>query len=122
MQTPSDQSEATANECQSDELDCSTEALRQKLLFLEAQVNASIDGILVVDTNKHKLLQNNRLNELLSVPPHISSDNQDRAMLRYFLSIVKHPEVVGNAIEFLYANQHLTDRCEVELKDGRVLD
>jgi PAS domain S-box-containing protein len=43
--------------------------LRWKTAFLEAQVTSSIDGVLVVDQAGKKVLQNQRLNELLRIPP-----------------------------------------------------
>lgn len=46
--------------------------LRWKTALLEAQVDSAIDGILVVDSQGNKILQNERLNELWKLPPRIA--------------------------------------------------
>jgi len=51
--------------------------LRWKTAFLEAQVNSSIDGILVVDPQGKKILQNQRTADLLKIPRHIAENKDD---------------------------------------------
>ena len=58
------------------------EELRWKTAFLEAQVNSSPDGILVVDGSK-EVLSNQRLVELWGLPQHILDDPDDAALLQY---------------------------------------
>ena len=43
--------------------------LQTKTAFLEAQVNSTIDGILVVDTDGRRILQNQRMVEMFRIPP-----------------------------------------------------
>ena len=45
------------------------EALSQKTALLEAQVAASLDGILVINQDLKRLLVNQRIVELYNVPP-----------------------------------------------------
>ena len=51
--------------------------LRWKTAFLEAQVDSSLDGIVVVDKLGKIILQNQRLNDLWKIPPHIANDTDD---------------------------------------------
>jgi PAS domain-containing protein len=59
------------------------EELRWRTAFFEAKVNSSIDGVLVVDSNGIKILQNQRLNELLKIPRHIAENPDNALQLEY---------------------------------------
>ena len=98
------------------------EALQQKTAFLEAQVNSSIDGILVVDQNRKKLLANRRIMELWQVPPHIMNDADDTALLEYVVERTKYPEQFLEKVVYLYDHPYETSRDEIEFKNGMVLD
>jgi PAS domain-containing protein len=51
--------------------------LRWRTAFFEAQVHSAIDGILVVDSQGRKILQNQRMTDLWKIPPHIAADPDD---------------------------------------------
>ncbi len=55
------------------------ESLNWKSEFFEALVNASIDGIIVVNQQGKKILQNQRTVDLFKIPPHIAGDPDDAA-------------------------------------------
>ncbi len=57
--------------------------LRWKTAFLEAQVRASIDGIIVVDQQGRKILQNQRVAEIFKIPAHIADDKDDGGQLQW---------------------------------------
>ena len=96
--------------------------LRWKTAFLEAQVCASIDGILVVDQQGRKILQNQRMAEIFQVPQHIADAVDDTAQLQWVTSIVANSEAFVERVRHLYAHPHEIGRDEVDLKDGTVLD
>jgi PAS domain S-box-containing protein len=96
--------------------------LRWKTAFLEAQVSASIDGILVVDPQGRKILQNQRIAEILQVPQHIAEDKDDSGLLQWVTSMATNPEAFAQRVQYLYSHPHEIGRDEVELKDGTVLD
>ena len=96
--------------------------LRWKTAFLEAQVGASIDGILVVDQQGRKILQNQRLAEFFQIPQHIAEDKDDTGQLQWVTSKVSNPEAFAARVKHLYAHPHEIGRDEVELKDGTFLD
>ncbi len=96
--------------------------LRWKTAFLEALVCASIDGILVVDQQGRKLLQNQQFTEIFQVPQHITEDKNDSGQLQWVTSRVADPEAFIARVQHLYAHPHEIGREEVELKDGTVLD
>jgi len=96
--------------------------LRWKTAFLEAQVSASIDGILVVDQQGRKLLQNQRMAELFQIPPHIADDPDDSAQLQWVTSVTTDPEAFAARVHHLITHPDEIGRDEVELKEGTVLD
>jgi PAS domain S-box-containing protein len=96
--------------------------LQRKTTFLEAQVNSSIDGILVVDQDGKKILQNQRFNILLKIPRHIAEDANNEKQLLWVTGMVKSPGEFSEKVAQLYANPNATSRDEIELKDGMILD
>jgi signal transduction histidine kinase/CheY-like chemotaxis protein/integral membrane sensor domain MASE1 len=96
--------------------------LQSKTAFLEAQTNASIDGVLVVDDRGQKLLQNQRLVDLLQIPAEVLSLQDDSPMLAHVVSLMKDPKTFVARVHYLYEHREETSRDEVELKDARILD
>ncbi len=96
--------------------------LQSKTAFLEAQANSTIDGILVVDDGGQRLMQNQRLVELLSIPPEILADISDRPMLTYVVTIVKNPETFLAKVYYLADHPSEISHDEIELRDGTILD
>jgi two-component system, cell cycle sensor histidine kinase and response regulator CckA len=98
------------------------EELQWKTAFLEAQVNSSIDGILVVDREGKKSLQNQRFVDLLKIPQHLADEKANENQLRWVTDMTKNPEQFVKKVLYLYAHPDETSRDEIELKDGTVLD
>ena len=98
-----------------------TNELRQKTALLEAQVNASLDGIIVVDKGK-KILQNQQVNDLLKIPRHIAENDDDEAQIEWVKGLAKNPEQFYEKVTYMFAHPGETMRDELELKDGTVLD
>ncbi len=98
------------------------EALQEKTALLEAQVNSSPDGILVIDGNQRRLLTNQRLSELFDVPSPVLEDTNDAALLQHVTSLVKDPEPFVAKVMHLYHHPDETSQDDVELKNGMLLD
>ena len=97
------------------------EQLRQKTALLEAQVSASLDGIIVVRKGR-KILQNQQANDLLKIPGHIAENDDDEAQVAWVRGLSKDPEHFFEKIAYMLAHRGETMRDELELKDGTVLD
>jgi two-component system, cell cycle sensor histidine kinase and response regulator CckA len=97
------------------------EALRQKTALLEAQLNSSIDGILVVDKEGKKILQNRKTIELWKIPQHIADNDDDQLQIQHVMHMTVHPDPFVEKITHLYNHPDEISRDEVELTDGRVL-
>ena len=97
-------------------------ALQSQTAFLEAQVNSTIDGILVVDRGGQRRFWNERLVELFEIPPELLPEKEDRKMLQYVTTLIKDPESFLKKVNYLYRHPDETSRDEIELKNGMILD
>ncbi len=100
----------------------SEQELRWRTAFFEAQVECAPDGVLVVDGQGKKILQNQRLAELLKIPKEISDDADDALQLQYVIDQVKNPDQFVQTVNRLNAHPEEVSRDEIELVDGTVLD
>ncbi len=96
--------------------------LKAKTAFLEAQVNSTIDGILVVDANGRQILLNRRMIEMFQIPSEIVADADDSALLEHVLPFIKEPASFLARIEYLYGHAGEISIDQVELIDGTILD
>ena len=99
-----------------------TDELQWKTAFLEAQVNSSIDGILVVDQQGKKAIQNQRVVDLFKIPQAIADGNDDAAQVKWVTDVVKTPGQFADQVAHLYSHSDEISRDEIELKDGTILD
>ena len=98
------------------------EELQRKTAFLEAQINSSIDGILVVDEQGRKVLQNQRTTELLKIPSAIAELADDQAQLRWVTEHAQHPAQFLARVQELNVHPERSCRDEIEMNDGTILD
>ncbi len=96
--------------------------LISKTALLEAQLDSTLDGILVVDTEGNRVLQNQRFLELFKVPPDVGSGSGDTKMLRHASNQMKNPLQFRERVAHLYAHPDEVGRDEIELADERVFD
>jgi signal transduction histidine kinase/DNA-binding response OmpR family regulator len=96
--------------------------LRGKTAFLDAQLNSSIDGILVVDSQGRKILQNQQMIKLWKIPHEIAVDLDDKRQLQWATTMLQNPEPFARRVAYLNSNPGEVDREEIELKDGTILD
>ncbi len=97
------------------------EELRQKTALLEAVLDASLEGITVVDGRK-KILQNQRAKDLLKLPPDLAENDDDRVQAEWLATIARDPKEFRERINYMLTNPPETLRDEFELRDGTVLD
>ena len=98
------------------------EELCWKTAFLEAQVHSSLDGILVIDQQGKKILQNQRTLDLFKIPPRIADDQDDEKQLRWVMSMTKNPRQFMETALRTRSHPDEISRNELELKNGTVLD
>jgi PAS domain S-box-containing protein len=98
------------------------EELRRRTALLEALVESALDCVLVIDDEGKKILQNQRLVDVLKIPPAIAADPDFFPQLEYVKSIMKDPEKFAEKARYLIGHRDEISRDEVELTDGTILD
>ena len=100
------------------------EALRWKTAFLEALLEVSPDGILVIDGEGKNILQNQRTVDLWKIPQEVADSSREdgETWARHVLSVVKDPDKVNQQVAHLRSHPHESVRNETELLDGTVLE
>lgn len=98
------------------------EILRWKTALLEAQIDSSVDGILVVDGYGNRLVTNRRLIDLLQIPQETLEDQDGASLLRYVRGLVKDPDAFREKVAYLYGHPKEIGRHEVVFRNGMVLE
>ena len=96
--------------------------LKSKTALLEAQIDATIDGILVVDDNMKIVLINKRLIGMFNVPQSIVDAKDDSALLKHLINLAQNPDRFEEKIKYLYSHGNETSNDEIEFKNGMVFD
>ena len=93
----------------------------QKAL-LEAQAEAAVDGILVVDEAGKIISFNQRFAEMWRVPQEVLDTASDEEGLRHVQGQLRDPKQFLRRAEYLYAHPDETSRDEIALADGRTFE
>jgi diguanylate cyclase (GGDEF)-like protein/PAS domain S-box-containing protein len=91
-------------------------------LLLRTQMEASLDGIVIVDENKGIVSFNQRFAEMWNIPPGDLSAGHDRPVLAKVASSVKDPESFIARVQFLYDHPGEDSQDEFQTTDGRSID
>jgi len=93
-----------------------------KTAFFEAKVHSSLDGILIVDGEGRKILQNQRTVDLWKIPREFADAVNDPRQLEWVAGQVKNPKEFAEKVAHLHAFPDEISRDEIELLDERILD
>jgi len=96
--------------------------LKWNAALLEAQVEASLDGILVVDEKGQRVITNQRLFNMWNVPEEIRNTKDNAPLLDYVVGMIKHPYQFLEKEIYLYNHHDETSRDVIEFKNGTVFD
>jgi PAS domain S-box-containing protein len=97
------------------------EQLLWKTALFEAQVHSALDGILIVDRDGQKVLQNQQMADLWKIPPQFADDVDDRRQLEWVTGQVKNPEQFAEKIAYLQSHPDEISHDEIELLAVRSL-
>jgi PAS domain S-box-containing protein len=89
---------------------------------LEAQQEASIDGLLLVSPAGELVSYNRRFAELWDFPDELVEQGSDATALAEAMTRVADPESFLERVQYLYEHPEETSREEILLRNGRVLD
>ncbi|HEY7114954.1 MAG TPA: PAS domain-containing protein [Tepidisphaeraceae bacterium] len=90
--------------------------------LLEAQGQASIDGILAVSQTGRVLWFNRRFLQLWHIPQAVMENRTDEALLRFVHDNMTDPDAFMARVRHLYEHPAERSRDEITLKDGRTFD
>jgi PAS domain S-box-containing protein len=96
--------------------------LRRKTAILEAQVETSLDGIIVVDSQGQRFITNQRLMDMWCVPASMRNEKDIEILLQHAASRIADPEKFLSRARRLYFHRNDTGRDEIRFYDGMVLD
>ena len=95
---------------------------RTAMAILRAQQDATLDGILVVDTSGRVLSYNRRFLEIWSIPDHVAARADDNTLLGYAAEQVADWDSFIEVVHYLYDHPaEVRTDDPVALRDGRIL-
>jgi two-component system cell cycle sensor histidine kinase/response regulator CckA len=100
----------------------SAEQLLWKTALLEAKIHSSPDGILIVDNEGRKLLQNQKMVDLLGIPQELADRINDGAQLEWVTRQNKDPRQFAEKVAYLSSHPDETSQDEIELLNGKIFD
>ncbi len=90
--------------------------------ILEAEHNASLDGILVVDSNRQILSYNKKFCEIFDVPDQLIEQKDDFLLLAHAATRVTEAEAFKVKINYLYNHPEESERNQILLKNSSCYD
>jgi PAS domain S-box-containing protein len=106
---------------QNDDLVGGRQAVERKTAFLEALLDASSDGVIVLDGQGNRIFQNRRNIEIMKIPPGIINEGK-KAMRMHVASVVKNYDAFRERVEYLMAHPEVSGKDQFELTDGTIID
>ena len=96
--------------------------LNWRTAFFETLINTSTDGVIVVDSQGRKILQNRQAVALWKIPEEIANDPDDRRQVHFVMNRTVDPVMFVEKVRYLYAHPEETSQDEIVLKDGAILE
>lgn len=97
------------------------ERLQQYADLLHALNEASLDAVVVVDTEKRLIYRNRRFAELWRFPPEVLVSESDEEALRWAASITEDPEAFLERVRRIYSERPDQVQDVLRLRDGRII-
>jgi len=96
--------------------------LKENISLLEATLDCTTDGILVVNHAGKVVRNNKKFLELFKIPKEIADTRDDDTLLAFVLNQLSDPEPFIAKIRWLYAQPDSESFEELSFKDGRVFE
>ncbi len=98
------------------------QSLKRTNSVLQAQQEASIDGILVVDEYRGSISYNQRFIDLWQIPQSAIETGKHEAIFASMLEKQENPEEFVSTLEYLFDHPDKSCRNEIYFKDGKTLE
>ena len=96
--------------------------LAESLSLLDATLESTVDGILVVDGKGRLTKFNRKFSEMWKLPEEILNSRDDDRAIAFVLSQLKNPDGFTRKVRDLYAHPEADSFDVLEFKDGRVFE
>lgn len=96
--------------------------IEESLSLLKATLDATTDGILVVDESGKMVNFNRKFTEMWRIPKSVQESRDDNEALAWVLDKLKDPERFIKKVRELYAQPDSKSYDWVEFKDGRIFE
>jgi two-component system cell cycle sensor histidine kinase/response regulator CckA len=96
--------------------------IRQTLSLLEATLDSTADGILVVDLHGKIVKFNKQFAEMWRIPQEVLDTKDDNQALAFVLSQLQHPDSFLMKVRELYSKPYESSFDILTFKDGRVFE
>lgn len=96
--------------------------VEEKTETLRATLEATEEGILVVEPTGKVVTYNQKFKELWKLPDSVLQSGEDSKLIEFVLDQVNNPEKFQNKIAELYKNPDAKTDDTLDLKDGRTLE
>ena len=97
-------------------------ALKQSHSLLNATLESTADGILVVDVHGQVTSFNQKFLEMWRIPPSLVARRDDQQLLQFVLDQLEEPAAFLAKVEELYHTQQASSLDELKFRDGRAFE
>jgi two-component system sensor kinase FixL len=98
------------------------EKLSELLSLLRATLEATADGILVIDTEGKVVSHNQKFLQLWHIPESLAEERDDDKLLAFVLDQLSDPEGFLSEVKRLYSHPEESSNDTLKFKDGRVFE
>lgn len=98
------------------------EDLERSLSLLQATLESTADGILVVDMNGRIVSFNQKMAEMWGIPPEVLASGDDQRAIEIALGRLRDPDTFLEKVRALYALPDEASFDVLELRDGRTFE
>ncbi|MCW8807668.1 MAG: EAL domain-containing protein [Rhodanobacter sp.] len=96
--------------------------LKKSLALQRATLDATADGILVVDPQRRVVGTNRKFQDLWRIPDELMASDDDARLVSYVLDQLEDPDAFVMLVESLYERPADVSRDILQFKDGRVFE
>jgi signal transduction histidine kinase/HAMP domain-containing protein len=98
------------------------DSLRRSLSLLNATLESTDDGILVIDRDGKVVSFNQKFLQLWHIPQSVADSNDDKILLSYVLDQLRYPKAFLAKVEQLYSEPDTSSEDIIEFNDGRIFE